>query len=333
MRCRSLKSIVRAASVICLGTADYGSGVSEQAACRLLDRFVELGGNFLDTAHIYGAWDRSGANRGSGNSEVVIGRWMQANGCREEIVIGTKGGHPDFESGKSCMDAAAIRRHLEESLERLHADHIDIYWLHRDDRSLPVEDILGGMAEHVEAGTIGVLGCSNWRIDRMEEARRVAGRCGLPLLDAAQISWSLARAGTPVRSGRFGETVAMDGSAWDFFRRHGVPVAAYSSQAHGFFAARYDGMDFSSSDFPKPGLIREYGSDLNYRRRAAACELAARKGCSANQIALSWLLHQPFPVFPIVGPRSPKQLEDSAGAAEVVLNEEEMKMLGQQSSL
>src|SRR5690606_30135239 len=110
MRSRPLPGLALEASMICLGCADYGSRIGEPDAFALLDAFVECGGNFLDTAHIYGAWDKRGAAGGYGNSELVIGRWIRSRGCRASLVLGTKGGHPDFDTGESRLSERALLR-------------------------------------------------------------------------------------------------------------------------------------------------------------------------------------------------------------------------------
>jgi len=292
-----------------------------------MDRYVALGGNFLDSAHIYGAWDRNGANGGCGNSEVIIGRWMRARGCRDRMVVATKGGHPDFETKATGMTRATVLRHLHESLERLQTGHIDIYWFHRDDRAIPVAEILGWLEEPVRQGTIRALGCSHWRIDRLAEALTLAETSGLPRICASQVAWSLAQAKSTRGQGPFGEQLGVDDETRQFHVARRFPLAAYNSQADGFFAAKYDGADFSAPDFPKPGLYRRYGSALNFRRRKLAQEMAVSKGRSPNQIALAWLLAQPFPCFAVVGPRTIEQLEDSMGAAEVELSPAEVDAL------
>ena len=116
----------------------------------------------------------------------------------------------------------------------------------------------------------------------------------------------------------------------DMLRHHadnGIPVAGYSGQGCGFFAEKYDGLNFASSDFPSPGLTARYGNELSYSRRQAAVELARQKGCSANQVALAWMIHHPFPAFPIAAPNSLQQMEDSMKAAEIELTDEEFQRL------
>lgn len=322
---------IEGVSTICLGGGSYGSQISEAAAARLLDAFAEAGGTFVDTAHIYGAWDKTGLAGGCGNSEVAIGRWMKARNCRDRMIIGTKGGHPDFNTGETCMTREGIRRHLHESLDHLQTDYIDIYWFHRDDRAIPVADILGWMQEPVAQGLIRVLGCSNWRTGRIAEARAVAAAQGLPLIEASQISWSLAQDNHPLVTNKFGEQVSMDDATWEFHRRTQLPQVAYNGQAGGFFAL-YDGYDekaLQSPDFPRPGVIRKYGNELTWQRRRLAQALAKKKGCTANHIALAWMLHQPFPTFPIIGPGSVEHLTDSLRALSIALSPAEVEMLGQ----
>src|SRR5690606_14668173 len=112
---------------------------------------------------IYGAWDKRGAAGGCGNSEAVIGRWIRSRNCRASIVLGAKGGHPDFDTGASCLSQRALLRQLDESLARLQTDYVDLYWLHRDDPSIPAAEILGWLQEPVTSGRIRALGCSHWR--------------------------------------------------------------------------------------------------------------------------------------------------------------------------
>ena len=301
-------------SSIGLGTAQYGSQLSEEVSFALLDRFVELGGTFIDTAHIYGAWDTSGANGGCGNSEVIVGRWMKARGCRDQVVIGTKGGHPDFTTQASGLTQNGVMQHLQESLDHLQTDAIDLYWLHRDDRSIPVEEILSWLQAPLEQGLIRAVGVSHWRADRLAEAQKVSDPCGLPSIQASQIAWSLAKPAETITDGPFGEQLAMDEQTFSFHCESQLPLVAYNTQAMGLFATKYDHLDLMSPDFPNPGITHQFGSEINVRTRQLAKDLAEKKGCSTNQIALAWLLHQPFPVYALVGPRTVEQLEDSMGA-------------------
>jgi aryl-alcohol dehydrogenase-like predicted oxidoreductase len=322
-----LPHIEKELSVIYLGTGNYGSEISPSDSFRLLDRFAELGGTFLDTAHVYGAWDASGYNGGYGNSEKVIGEWLEKTGMQDKIAIGTKGAHPDLDTGVCRMNSTDINAHISESLQRLKTDSIDIYWVHTDEPSIPAGEILGMLAEHGAAGRLKAVGCSNWSIQRQQEASEAASALGLPGFVASQVGWSLARASDSVYRPGHVNMRYMDSAMLQYHAKAGIPVAGYSGQACGFFAEKYDGLDFDSPDFPNPVLSTRYGNELSYNRRKAAVELADKKGYSANQVALAWMIHHPFPAFPIAAPNSLKQMDDTMKAGEIELTDKEFDRL------
>ncbi len=126
-------------SALSLGGVGLGTRTTVEDSMRLLDAYVELGGNFLDSAHIYAAW----VPGGEGTSERTIGKWLQTRGNRSQIVIGTKGGHPHMNTMHiPRLSPEEIKQDLQESLERLQVDTIDVYWLHRDDPARPVGEML-----------------------------------------------------------------------------------------------------------------------------------------------------------------------------------------------
>lgn len=327
MKYSTLAGINKKLSVICLGVGNYGSEISVKDSFRLLDRFAELGGTFIDTAHVYGAWDTSGYNAGYGNSEKVIGEWLTKSGMHGQIAVGTKGAHPDFETGASRMNREDIQTQISESLERLQTDGIDLYWVHKDEPSIRAGEILGMLAADITAGRLKSIGCSNWRIERQKEAATAAAAMGIKGFCASQIEWSLAKANQAATTGKYGESLSMDERMLHYHIETGMPAAGYSSQAGGFFAEKYDGLDFESPDFPKPGLASSFGNSLSYSRRKTAQGLAAIKGCSTNQVALAWMIHHPFGAFPIAGPRSIEQLDDTMKAADIDLSDEEFNAL------
>jgi aryl-alcohol dehydrogenase-like predicted oxidoreductase len=322
-----LPNIEKQLSAIYLGTGGYGSEISPSDSFRLLDRFAELGGTFIDTAHVYGAWNTSGYNGGYGNSEKVIGEWLEKTGMQQKIAVGTKGAHPDLDTGVSRMNSEDINVHISESLQRLKIDAIDLYWVHTDDPSIPAGEILGILAEHVAAGRLTAIGCSNWSVRRQKEASEAAVALGLPGFVASQVGWSFARATRSVDRPGHIDMLYMDPDMLQYHVETGTPAAGYSSQACGFFAAKYDGLDFDSPDFPSPGLPARYGNDLSYNRRSAALELAREKGCSANQVALAWMIHHSFRAFPIASPNSLQQMDDTMKAGEIELTDEEFTRL------
>ena len=326
MKYTKLPGIKKELSAISLGTVSFGSGISPSESFKLLDRFAELGGTFIDTAHVYGAWDTSGYNGGYGNSEKVIGEWLDKTGMRQSIAVGTKGAHPDLDTGISRMNPEDIGVQIAESLQRLKTDSIDLYWVHTDEPAIPAGEILGILAEHIAAGRLKAIGCSNWSIQRQAEAAEAASALGLPGFVASQVGWSLARATRSVNPA-YVDMRYMDSTMLRYHAETGVPVAGYSGQGSGFFAQKYDGLDFASPDFPKPGLTAQYGNDLSYRRRQTAVELAQKKGYSANQVALAWIIHHPFNAFPIAAPHSLEQMDETMKASEIELTDEEFERL------
>jgi len=299
-------------AALCLGTGAFGTAVAREAAFRLLDRFAELGGNFLDTAHIYAAW----VPGGQGASERTLGAWMRSRGVRAQTLIGTKGGHPAWGDAANAPRLAPeqIAQDLSESLDRLQTDYLDLYWLHRDDPSRPVGEIIETLATEQSAGRIHAFGCSNWTWERIAAAQEHARRHGLPGFVASQPEWNLAR-----RNPAAGGDATMLALTPEDVRRHaetGLPCIPYSSQARGYFAG-----------VESAGVLRTYDNAVSRGRRARAQDLARRRGCQPGQIALAYLLAHPFPVIPVIGTSNPAHLEAACAATDIVLSPEDIHWL------
>jgi aryl-alcohol dehydrogenase-like predicted oxidoreductase len=271
----------------------------------LLDAWTEAGGNTIDTAKVYGE-----------KSERSIGQWMQARGNREKIVLIGKGAHPDHTGPRVNPDA--IRQDIGESLEKFQTGHMDIYLLHRDDPSVPVGPIVECLNAERAAGRIGLFGGSNWTTARIQEASDYAAAHGLQGFSASSPYFGLAAMKEPIWGGCLSLTA--EDRAWHL--RHQFPLFPWSSQARGFFTGRYSPEETSSAD-----MVRVFYSDGNWERLRRARELAAKKGCSANNIALAYVLHQPFPVFPLIGPANVGELKESLYALDVALTDEEAHWL------
>lgn len=308
-------------SRIILGTGSFGSGIPREEAFAVMDAYLEAGGNVLDTAHIYSSWEPNGV----GASERTVGEWLRSRNVRDRIMLGTKGGHPEL----SAMDRARctldeLRRDLAESLERLRVERVDVYWLHRDHPGMSVSAIMDNLAELNRAGQIGCFGASNWLPARIEAANEYAGKAGLKGFVSNQPGWSLAAHAT-----RFADTSPMlyvDDATLDWHTRTRLPLAAYSSQAGGYFGSenvQWAGEGFAGSA-PRG---RAYDSPANRSRLQRAMTLAQEKGCTANQVALAWLLHHPFPIFPIIGTRSPAHVRESLGTLRVRLAADECRWI------
>ncbi|MCX7015186.1 MAG: aldo/keto reductase [Candidatus Sumerlaeota bacterium] len=308
-------------SVIGLGTGSFGTAVARDLAFQMLDVFVEAGGNLLDTAHIYAACIPGGW----GASERTIGEWMAARGTRGSVLVGTKGGHPDWSSmRRPRLSPAEIEHDLRESLERLRTDHVDLYWMHRDDPRRPVGEILEALNAHIQAGLVRAIGASNWSVERLNEAAEYARAHGVTGFCASQIGWSFAR--TNRGAGSDLGTFFMDDETYQYHLETRLPVAAFSSQGQGFFSGKYHRGMAAESGKAK-SIARRYFHEENFARLDRARELAARLGRTPNQIALAYLTNQPFPAVAVIGPKSVEQLRDSCGTGDLLLSKEDLSYL------
>lgn len=306
LRFDRIVGIDRPISKLVLGTMIFNRQ-NEKTAFELLDAFVEMGGNCVDTAHIYGG----------GESERTIGRWLQARGSRDDVIILGKGAHP-IAGGPPRVNPAAIERDLAESLERLQVETIDLYLLHRDDSALPVGPMVESLNEQKRRGGIRAFGGSNWTTARIAEANAYAATRGLDGFVASSPNLSLAKPNAP----RWPGCVSLSFPDLDWHERLRFPVFSWSSQAGGFFTGRFSPADMSDRE-----MVRVHYSEANWQRLQRAEELGKRHGLDANQIALAYVLNQPFPVFAIVGPHSVDELTSSARALDVELSQEELRWL------
>jgi len=308
-------------SRICLGAASFGSDTSKDDSFAVLDAYFDTGGNFLDTAHIYAAW-REG---GWGASERTVGEWLAVRGVRDKVVLATKGGHPpldDLDHGRCSPED--IENDLSESLERLGVDCIDLYWLHRDDPSRFVGEIVDTLAGFVDDGRIRSYGGSNWTRTRLEEANVYAEKHGVPPFAASQPGWAFANRASskpPVPGMHY-----LDAEDVRWHMQSGFPLVAYSAQAKGYFGD--ENVSWARLGFSGPvPRGAEYDSTESRKRLLTALTLADLKGCTANQIALAYLMHQPFPVYPIIGNSNVERTREAVASASLQLSPQDFQIL------
>ena len=305
-------------SAICLGTDRFGSAISQEDAFRLLDAFADAGGNFIDTANIYAAWLPNGV----GASERTLGAWFKRSGARASWIVATKGGHPRMDTQHvSRLAPADLAHDLQQSLERLGMQSVDLYWLHRDDPRIPVGEIVEPLNEHIAAGRIRAIGASNWTPARIALANAYAQAKGLAGFRASQIAWSLA---APNVAHITPGLLYMDAPTREFHARTGLPVAAYSPQAQGFFSGKYDRNDATPAD---SFVARLYFNSENFVRLERARTLAARHGRTPNEVALAYIFRGKFPVYAIAGSRTVEQLAASCRALDLQLSPQEAAWL------
>lgn len=303
-------------AVICLGTADMGSKIDLATTFQILDAYLAHGGNFLDTAAVYANWLPGERNI----SEKTLGKWMKARSNRANIIVATKGAHPELSTMHiSRMTRADIAHDVNASLKNLQTDVIDLYWLHRDDPKRPVAEIIDALNEQVKAGKIRYLGCSNWWTARIKAANDYAKAAGLQGFVANQPLWNFgvidyAEIGDPTLA-------IMNEEMWQYHQATGLAAIPYSAQANGMFNKLAQGQPV------KPNVLRMYHSPKNQQRFQRMQQLAKETNLSPTQIALGYLTAQPFPTVPIVGCQNMAQLEDSLSAGDVQLTAEQVKFL------
>jgi len=300
-------------SELCLGTMTFRWTSSEAQALRVLDRAWDAGITFIDTADVYSFW--APGNPG-GVAERIIGKWLQTK-PRDQIVIATK---VRGRMGDGPNDQGLSRHHIlhavEASLRRLDVDYIDLYQTHFPDWDTPLEETLRALDDLVTAGKVRYIGASNhaawlltktlWISDKHGYARYETIQPHYNLLHRAEVEPDLA-------------ALCID---------QGLGVLPYSPLAGGFLTGKYT-REHTPPDSRGAGDDRmaRYRNEQTFRVLDALREMGAARGKTVTQMALGWLLTQPFVTAPIIGANSVEQLEESLGAAGLRLSEEEMQQL------
>lgn len=300
----------RKTSVLCLGTVGLGFDFSQKQSNEILDAYVELGGNFLDTARVYGDF----AGGVCGISERAVGNWLAARRNREQIIVGTKGGHPELSAmNVGRLDRENLSDDIRRSLDDLMVDQVDIYWLHRDDVSRPVGEILETLNGFLQAGYTRFIGVSNWTAVRIREANAYAAAHGMTGFCANQPQFSLARQEVMTDPTLY----QMDREMYEFHVETGMPCVPFSSQAKGFFIKLHDGAEISD------GAKRRFDSPGNRAIYARLLALSEETGYSVGALSLAYLTCNRFDIFPIVGVSRLSQVEflREAGDARISLEQ------------
>jgi aryl-alcohol dehydrogenase-like predicted oxidoreductase len=295
-------------SRLCLGTMNFGPETSEEDSHAIMDRALEEGVNFFDTANVYG-W-----KKGEGVTENILGRWFaQGGGRRDKVVLATKlyGTMGDWPN-ENKLSALNIRRACEASLRRMQTDHIDLYQMHHVDRDTPWEEIWQAMDLLVQQGKVLYVGSSNfagWHIAKANETAKARHSLGLV---SEQSLYNL-----------FERSIELE--VLPACRDYGVGVIPWSPLGGGLLGGilRKAREGRSASDQVRERLEAHRGQVEEYE--AFCDELGERP----SDVALAWLLHQPGVTAPITGPRTLEQLEQSLRALEVELDDKALARLDQ----
>ena len=293
-----------------LGAMTFGTTVDEAMAFDLLDRFVDAGGRWIDTADCYAFWaSESGYG---GQSEEVLGRWLAARpGVRDRVLLSTKfGAEPrdaaDWPASRTGLAPAAIREQITGSLRRLGTDHVDLAWAHMEDRSVPVEETADACAALVSDGVAARIGTSNHPAWRVERARRHAVGQGKEPFSVVQHAYSYLqpRPGTLTGNHRFGW---LDDELVDLAAVERLDVWAYTPLLSG----AYD-----NQAKPIPEVFDHPGTT---RRLAVLDDVAAELGATRGQVVLAWLASRG--IHPMLGGSKPAQLDAAIAALALPLTE------------
>ena len=300
-------------SRLCLGGNFFGGELDEAASFAVLDAFVEAGGNFIDTAHVYADWVPGNA---PGSSERMIGRWLQSR-QPQGMVIATKGGHPPLSSpGTGRLDEASLRTDVEESLHHLGLPALDLFYLHRDDPALSVAGILAALETLRSEGLVRHYAASNWHTDRLVAAAEIAEACGWQGFVANQAEWNLARRNPRTMAT---DLFAMDAKMQAFHRRTGLAATPYSAQAKGYF----DKLDAG----PDAATARLYDNRDSRAMAGKLRELARHAAATPTQVMLAALVRAPFPTIPVIGARTPGQVQSSFASLKIGVSQAEAAAL------
>ena len=301
MKTRPLGNMGTEVSVLCLGTMYFGSRTDEATSYQLLDQYAEAGGTFLDTANIYARWVPGYVG---GESETLLGRWMQARNNRQCMFIASKVGFemPGVERG---LRAEQIEAECEKSLKRLGIETIDLYYAHVDDRHTPQEESMAAFARLVEAGKVRFIGASNFLAWRLERANWVSRTNGWPEYCCIQQRHSYLR---PKPGASFAPQIAANEDLLDLCHVGGITMLAYSVLLNGAY---------TRAERPIPdGYV---GPDSG-ARLAALRAVAEETGATPNQVILAWMLGGKPSVIPLIAASTSGQLQENLAALKLELS-------------
>ncbi|MCD8014160.1 MAG: aldo/keto reductase [Lachnospiraceae bacterium] len=299
-------------SRLAMGSAMSMMRLSDDVITNLFDIYLDAGGNCLDTARSYG----------EGKCEALVANYLKKTGKRNQVVLTTKGCHPRNESMNiSRLGRGDMTEDINLSLETFGVDYFDLYWIHKDDESIPVEEIVDNMnAILVKPGKVRALGCSNWHKERIEAANKYAKESGQAGFLTSQIQWSLAE--TKEEYFKDFGAVVMDDAAYHWYLENQIPVFAFSSQAQGFFPRAAAGIE----TLP-PMMQKNYVNEANKVRLERVKALAEVNGMSLSAPTLGFIVNNRLPSVAIIGAENPDMLRQSLEGAEISMTADDADAL------
>lgn len=275
-----------------LGANVFGWTADEKTSFEILDTYVDLGFNFIDTANNYSTWVPG--NQG-GESEAIIGKWLKKSGKRDQVVITTKVGS-EMGDGRSGLKREYVIEQVEDSLRRLNTDHIDLYFTHFDDPTTPIAEVLETYDRLVKEGKVRHIGASNMSAERIEESIKLSRSNGWAEYICLQPEYNLY------------DRANYEQNYEPLAQKYNLGVVSYYSLASGFLTGKYrDKSDFGQSQ--RGGGIEKYINDRGSEILDVLQEIALEHDATLAQIALAWLLNRPSITAPIASVSKPAQLD------------------------
>jgi len=318
MEYRSLGRTGVPVSNLCLGCMNFGMKSSEAESFEMIDKALESGINFLDTANVYSR----------GVSETIVGKALQRNGQRDKIVLATKvHGRMDDDDP---LAAGNNRRHIidqcDASLKRLQTDYIDLYQIHRPRSDTPIDETLRALDDLIRAGKVRYIGTSTFPSWRVMESLWVSKELGLNRFVSEQPPYHLLDR-------------SIERELIPMAQTYGLAILPWSPLARGFLTGKYQRGEAIPGDTRLEGDLQgpfkkrsqQHFSDRAFDLLDVVEDLAAEKNCTPSQLALAWLINQPGVTSAIIGPRTVAQLEDNLGALAVEINAEDRRRLDEVS--
>jgi aryl-alcohol dehydrogenase-like predicted oxidoreductase len=295
-------------SALIMGSDVLGSKLDRETSFALLDCYFENGGTLIDTANFYASWLPGFSG---GESESVIGLWMQERGNRDQVLVSSKLAF-DYPGCDGGLSNAEISRECEKSLKRLQTDRLDIYYAHRDDLATPLEETMAAFNAMVVAGKVRLLGASNLPVWRIAEANAIARKSGHATYEVIQQRYTYVR---PRHGADFGPQIFLNDDTKAFAKQHGIGLIAYSVLLQGAY---------TRPDRPLPAQFS--GVDSNERLTALKA-VAEELNLSPNQLVIAWMRQSEPSVLPIVAASRKEQLRENIDALEVTLSADQMSRL------
>ena len=289
---------------LCLGGNVFGWTANDAASFAVLDAMVGAGLNFIDTADVYSKWV---PGHHGGESETIIGNWLKRGAKRADVVIATKVGM-EMAADRQGLSAAHIARSAEDSLRRLQTDYIDLYFSHRDDASVPMEETLGAYQKLIAQGKVRAIGASNFTAARLADALAVSRKSGLPRYEALQPHYNLyARAD-------------YEAALEPLCLQQQIGVVSYYALASGFLTGKYRTPADAAKSARGKGIVSTFLNERGFKILAALDDVARRYGASAATVALAWQIARPSITAPIASATTVTQLRELVAATELNLD-------------